>query len=80
MVVIKQRVEKKGVVVAAGIRCSVVFAAQGWNTLVDTLLNMIAPWICQILDFKLLRNHHLKFTPSLLIDVGILIKAREITP
>ena len=33
MVVIKQRVEKKGVVVAAGIRCSVVFAAQGWNTL-----------------------------------------------
>ena len=33
MVVVKQRVEKKGVVVAAEIRRSVVFVAQGWITL-----------------------------------------------
>jgi len=32
MVVVKQRVEKKGVVVAAEIRRSVVFVAQGWIT------------------------------------------------
>ena len=40
MVVVKQRVEKKGVVVAAEIRRSVVFVAQGWITLwIYLLLN-----------------------------------------